>query len=244
MAWHGAGRPEGAQPIIIETKKGFIMAKSKKKEVEKEIRIISIPPLVEKWVTIKVMGITSLIMQAFAESRIKLIESKQQGKVKKPKGPRKPEQEYCESLYWFDKKENRIQPGNDPAKHDGFFGIKAVAFKHAMIRAAKALLKIEMVDNRIRFHVVGNLKGGEFIKIEGKPRFHSSMRRIGQGTWDPVYRAEFVKWAAELKIRYFANSLSEEQIVNLVAHSGFAGVGELRPASRQGTGSNGMYRID
>jgi hypothetical protein len=50
------------------------------------------------------------------------------------------------------------------------------------------------------------------------------------GTADLRYRGEFSPWKATLTVKYNANLMSAEQVVNLFETAGFAvGVGEWRP---------------
>lgn len=68
------------------------------------------------------------------------------------------------------------------------------------------------------------------------------MARIGMGTADLRYRAEFKDWATSLIIKFNANAISISQIVNLFNAGGFAnGVGEWRPAK---DGSYGTFHIE
>lgn len=82
---------------------------------------------------------------------------------------------------------------------------------------------------------------GEFVTIEGTPTMREDMVRIAMGTADIRYRGEFKEWRTTFVIRYNANVLSLEQIVNLFNTGGFGiGVGEWRP---QKDGSFGMFHI-
>ena len=68
------------------------------------------------------------------------------------------------------------------------------------------------------------------------------MVRIGMGVADLRYRGEFKQWSTTLNIRYNANVMSMEQIVNLFNIGGFScGVGEWRPEKG---GSNGMFHVE
>jgi len=82
------------------------------------------------------------------------------------------------------------------------------------------------VAARQAFHV-----DGEYAVIEGdEPTMREDMVRVGMGTADIRYRGEFRNWWTTIDIKYNANVLSAEQILNLMQTAGFAvGVGEWRP---------------
>jgi len=125
------------------------------------------------------------------------------------KAAKDPEQDYLDSLY--------VHP-------EGGYGFPAIAYKAAAIRGAKAL-GMTMTDMRSAFHVLG-----ELVKIDGDPRPREDMVRIGQGTADIRYRAEFPAWSATLTVQYNARAVSAEQIAAMFDAAGFGtGIGEWRP---------------
>ena len=69
----------------------------------------------------------------------------------------------------------------------------------------------------------------------------AAMVKIAMGTADIRYRGEFKEWKASFILRYNANVIGPEQILNLFNTAGFAiGVGEWRP---QRDGSFGMFHV-
>ena len=67
------------------------------------------------------------------------------------------------------------------------------------------------------------------------------MVRVGMGTADIRYRPEFPKWRAEMTLRYNADAISLDQIVNIFNLAGFGvGVGEWRP---ERDGQFGMFHV-
>ena len=92
------------------------------------------------------------------------------------------------------------------------------------------------MEARGAFHIDGDL-----VSIQGKPTMREDMVRIGKGVADIRYRGEFKTWSVRLRIRYNANVLSAEQIINLFETAGFGiGVGEHRP---QKNGQNGLFHV-
>jgi len=83
-----------------------------------------------------------------------------------------------------------------------------------------------MTVARGAFHVEG-----EFVKIDGaEPAMREDMVRVGMGTADIRYRAEFKGWRASVRLAYNKHALSSAQIVNLFNLAGFGvGIGEWRP---------------
>lgn len=159
-------------------------------------------------------------MHAWSDKAKKQMLDKQMKKATQGKDPKDPERDYQESMY-------RLGEG---------YGFPSVAFKAAAVRAG-TYLGHKMTFLRGSFHVQG-----ELTPIEGEPNPREDMVRVGQGTADIRYRAEFQKWVAELKITYNANAISTEQIVSLFQTAGFAvGVGEWRPEKN---GQNGRFEVE
>jgi hypothetical protein len=119
---------------------------------------------------------------------------------------------------------------------DGGYGFPAIAFKAAAVDAATFVDGITKVEMRGAFHI-----NDELVKIEGSPAPREDVVRVGMGTADLRYRAEFKKWKTTLTIRYNSRAISAEQITNMFQNAGFAiGIGEWRP---QKDGRNGMFHV-
>lgn len=182
---------------------------------------ISIPAMNIQAAIITLVGDSPLICHRWSEKAKREMLGKQMKVAKAAKEAKDPERDYLDSLY----------------RHpDGGYGFPAVAFKAAAVDACSHVADITKVEARGAFHVVG-----EFVKIEGAPSPREDMVRIGMGTADIRFRGEFKDWRAEVAVRYNANVLSIDQIVNLFNTAGFAiGVGEWRP---QKDGSFGMFHV-
>ena len=132
---------------------------AKKKETTE---IILIPPLEKGKMIITLVGDTPLIVHAWAEKAKKQILAKQMKKAKQGKEARDPARDYRESLYWLNKKGERIAPKKEePSKH-GNFGFKTIAFKASAVRAANDVGMLMTLARRA-FHILG-----EYVVIEHK----------------------------------------------------------------------------
>jgi hypothetical protein len=184
--------------------------------------VIQLPKLNIQFMTVRLVGDSPLIVHRFSEKSKKQILDKQMKRAKVAKEAKDPTQDYLESLYQHP---------------EGGFGFPAVAFKAAAIDACSHVDGLTKVQARGAFHVMG-----EMAKIEGEPQMREDMVRIAMGTTDIRYRGEFKAWAVTLRLRFNANVLSAEQIVNLFNTAGFAiGVGEWRP---QKDGIYGMFHVE
>lgn len=183
---------------------------------------ITLPKLNIQTIEIGLVGDSALICHAWSSKAKKGMLDKQMKKAKIAKEAKDPEQDFKESLYHL--------PGG---KH----GFPAVAFKSAAVDACSHVEGVTKVEARGAFHIVGDM-----IEIEGKPTMREDMVRIGMGVADIRFRGEFKQWGCTLRVRFNANVLSAEQIVNLFNTAGFAiGVGEWRP---QKDGSFGMFHVE
>jgi len=160
---------------------------------------------------LKVFGTSPLICHKWSDKAKKEMLDKQMGKSK-VKAFKSPEQDYRNSLY---------------ALESGGYGFPAVAFKNAAVRAATSL-DLTMVQARQMFFVLAD--EDDLVRIDGEPVMREDMVRLNGKTADIRYRGEFRQWSAELKIRYNAGIMSDEQVANLFMLAGFSvGIGEWRP---------------
>lgn len=145
---------------------------------------------------------------------------KQTKKASRGREAKDPDQDYQDSLY--------LHP-------DGGYGFPSVAFKAAAVRAG-TYADLKMTFLRGAFHIPG-----EMVKIEGEPTPREDMVRIGMGTADIRYRAEFKQWSARIPVHYNARAITAEQLANLFRIAGFSvGVGEWRP---ERDGSFGRFEV-
>ena len=196
-------------------------------------KAISIPPMNIQELELVLVGDSPLVVHAWSDKAKEMMLAKQMKKAKQAKEAKSPEQDFIDSLYWYGEKPKK------PTMQDvrkGKFGFPAIAFKAAAVDACSHVDGMTKVAARGSFHIDCGL-----IEIVGKPHPREDMVRIGMGVADIRYRAEFTTWRVRLPIRYNANVISAEQIVNLFETAGFGiGVGEHRP---QKNGSWGRFHV-
>lgn len=196
--------------------------------------VIELPKMNIQVMNIRLMGDSPLISHKWSQKAKRQILDKNMKKAKAAKEALDPFFEFCESMYWLSE-----MPAH-PTQTDvdgAAFGFPAVAFKAAAVDACSHVDGITKVEARGAFHIQGDM-----VKIQGAPALREDMVRIGMGTADIRYRGEFKEWSVEFLVRFNANVLSAEQIVNLFNTAGFAiGVGEWRP---QKDGSFGMFHVE
>lgn len=179
--------------------------------VTKKTETIEIPRIEIGYLEILLIGDSPLIMHKWSEKAKKEMLDKQMKVAKKGRDAKDPQRDFEDSIY------------HHP---DGGYGFPSVAFKNAAVSACRFTDGTKMTVARGAFHVEG-----EFVKIEGaEPSPREDMVRVGMGTADIRYRAEFKGWRANVKLSYNKHALSSAQIVNLFNLAGFGvGIGEWRP---------------
>jgi len=211
----------------------------------KEKTEIVIPALKLAFLELHIVGDSPLISHAWSEKAKLMMLQKQQKKATSAKEIRRPAVEFADSLYWLTPKPNLNNLTDEEAQEvlvkiipKSKFGFPTLAFKAAAIDAA---FQQGLVDKKT------TLRGaiqviGEFAEIEGMPTIREDIGRIGMGTADLRYRAEFKNWKTKLKVRYNAGAVSAEQVVNVFNIGGFAnGVGDWRQSK---DGSFGSFHIE
>lgn len=195
--------------------------------------VIELPRLNIDRLTIKLVGDSRLVTHKWSEKAKQMMRDTQQKKAKRGKEAKVPFTDFCGSLYWLTE-----QPA-EPTEADiakARFGFPSIGLKAAAVDACSHIDGVTKVEARGAFHI-----DGEFVTIDGKPVMREDMVRVGMGAADLRYRGEFWPWSITVEIRYNANVLSAEQIVNLFNTAGFAiGIGEHRP---QKDGSWGLFHV-
>lgn len=197
------------------------MATAKKENVG-----IELPALNIQVMDVTLIGDSPLIVHAWSFKAKKEMLDKQTKAAKGAREAKDPRADYEASMYKLS---------------DGGFGFPSVAFKAAAVTAGTSVAGLTKIAARQAFAVIGedvDVKGAfegsvsrvNLARIIGAPQMREDMVRVGMGTADLRYRAEFPTWHTVITVKYNANVLSEAQILNLLNTAGFAvGVGEWRP---------------
>lgn len=189
---------------------------------KKAEQVVELKPINIERAVVELVGDSPLIVHAWSAKAKKEMLDKQMKKAKGPKQAKDPEADYEACFYRL--------PDNSP-------GFPTIAFKGAAVSAAGRFADgMKMTEVRGSFHIEG-----ELVEVEGEPSMREDMVRVGMGTADIRYRPEFKQWKVKLPIRYNADAISLEQIVNLFNMAGFGvGVGEWRPEK---DGLFGMFHV-
>jgi len=197
-------------------------AKTKSKSKAPQEQSVDLPPLDIATMLVDIVGTSPLICHAWSDKARKMMLDKQQKKAKTAKEAKDPEADYLASMY--------IMP------ETGGPGFPCSAFKNAAVDACSHIDGITKVVARGAFHVEGDL-----VPLKGAPRMREDMVRVGMGTADIRYRAEFPEWSCQIVVRFNTSLLSPEQITHLFNVAGFAiGIGDWRP---QKDGNKGMFEV-
>lgn len=217
------------------------------------VPVVQIPTLKLETFKLKIVGDSPLICHAWNQKAKFMILHKQQKKATTGKDIRRPMVDFAESLYWLTEKPDFDGLTDEQAKEiladiipKSKFGFPVIAFKSAALAAGYqqgalaskvGTAALAKTTARGAFHIQD-----EFAVIDGVPTPREDMVRIGMGTADLCYRAEFKSWRTELTITYNTSAISVEQIINLFRLGGFAnGVGDWRPEK---DGSFGTFHIE
>lgn len=181
---------------------------------------------------IPIIGTSPLIVHRWSQKARAELLAPQVTKTRAKKELRDMQAEYEGSLYRFD---------------DGRYGFPSVAFKSAIVAAARLFDGVTMTTLRPALFVNG--EGPErLVELNGEPRLREDIVRVGgkgsgTGTAMTRWRGEFTIWSATLEIVYLPTVLDADSVIALVDASGVSGVGEWRPG-KSDTGSFGTYQLN
>jgi hypothetical protein len=197
-------------------------------------------------VKIAIRGTAPLIVHAWSIKAIRQMLYKQMKISESGKEAKSPQQDFNDSRTFA------AASGKD---RGGWDGMPCTAFKCAFVEAcrqvdglsmtaAQRLIFIEpdgySVDKTLQIPETDHSAAEEaefgnvpIVRIYGEPRMRTDMVRIDQqSTADVRFRAEYREWRATLTVRFNANQISGQQIMNLCALAGMSeGVGEWRPSA-------------
>lgn len=181
-------------------------------------------------IQVRLTGTAPLIVHRFDEKAKQMMLEAQQTKTRAKKEAKDPVAQFEASKYLL------------PDGRDAF---PAVGFKAAIVGAARLFDGISMVQVKQLIRVVG--EGPDQLvplNLEGPSMMREDTVRVGMGTADLRYRAQYFPWSVDLVIQYVPSQISVDSIVSLVDAGGIGGVGEWRPSSPKGaTGSYGTWQV-
>lgn len=184
-----------------------------------------------KVATITIIGSAPLVQNRFA-SRVQIEKDMEKGdKGKAARKGQKPPKDFAEEF--------------NASRHvstDGWDGINASGFRNALIRAC-SLVGIEMTRGKSALFIEADglekTDGTPLVRIYSKkpPEEFRAAVRNKNGAMDIRARPMWREWKCELRIRYDADMISSESVINLVSRAGGqVGVGAGRPFSTMSAG--------
>lgn len=179
---------------------------------------------------IEIKGTAPLIVHRWSEKARQMMLDAQQGK-KSPKAAKDPYEDFLTSQYRFE---------------DGGHGFPVMAFKSATVKGGARVFgkAVKMTELRQVFTFLADgvgVDGTQLARLIGaEPVMREDMVRVGMGTADIRYRAEYRDWSALLRIEYVPSVIDLSSVVALVDAGGTNGVGEWRPEK---SGSYGTYEV-
>lgn len=186
---------------------------------------IIIPELTSKLVEVTVKGITPLLCNRFSEASAAKLVGAQGDAPKLKKEARRPADEFEGSIYRLD---------------GGGYGFPAIAFKRAMVTAAKRFT--DEAGTRIEGIVT---VPGDLLEVRSPSGPIQRMDRVVHGGMTKVtnvaYRSQFTDWEVTVPIVFLDRFLSLSQVLNLVKTAGITvGIGAWRVEKK---GSFGQFGI-
>lgn len=208
--------------------------------VKKETEVITIPAIDIRNATITLKGDSPLIVHKWSEKAKKMMLDKQM-KVATSKGhdAKDPFADFVDTIYFLSGKPESPTPEafEEALSNGARFGFPSVGVKASAVSAGfRAGVTKNLVSMNGAFHI-----DDEYVEIKGVPQIREDMVRVGMGTADIRYRAEFPEWSTTFTVKYNAGVISLAQLCNLFNLGGFAvGIGEWRPEKG---GTYGRYHV-
>lgn len=207
---------------------------------------VNITPLDIRKVNIRIVGDTPLIVHAWSDKAKKMMLDAQMGVTKtKAKEKKDPFADFMDSMYWISKKPSESTPESfaKAVKKGAKWGFPVGAIKQA---ANSAAYRLKWVKNQMELRGTYFLKSeyGDLGEIKGSiPEMREDMVRVGMGTADIRYRAEFKDWYMDFTLEYNASGgMTLEQIINCINAGGYCcGLGEWRPEK---DGDFGRFHVE
>lgn len=190
---------------------------------------IELAPIKRQTLLVQIEGLAPLIVHRFDEKAKKqMLDAQVKTRAKDKRPPQDPTAEYEASRYRIDD------------QRDGF---PAVGFKAAIVGAARLFDGLTLVSLKQSIFVRGE-GSDQLVPIDGQPSMREDVVRVGMGTANLRYRAEYFPWSATLEVVHVPTMISTDSVVALVNAAGLGGVGEWRPSAPKSlTGSYGTFTV-
>ena len=201
---------------------------------------ISLKRIKRSVAVVEIEGTSPLIVHQWSEKAKRMMLDAQQGK-KTPKTAKDPKQDFLDSMYRFEGADRSVTtPMNS-------HGVPTMAFKSATVKGgARAFGKsVKMTELRQSLIFLPDGLGDDGLQltrlvIDEEPTMREDMVRVGMGTADIRYRAEYRKWRAMLRVEFLPGLIDLDSIVALIDAGGSNGVCEWRPEKN---GSFGTFQV-
>lgn len=191
------------------------------------IAAITLQRIERETISVRLNGTAPLIVHRFDEKSKQMMLEAQQSTTRAKKQPKDPVAQFEASRY--------LLP-------DGRHGFPSIAFKLAAVAGARLFEGVSMVQAKSLISTTG--EGPDQLVpliIDGEPIMREDTVRVGMGTADLRYRAQYWPWAVDLLISFAPSQISAESVIALIdAGGGAAGVGEWRPEKG---GNNGTFQV-
>ena len=202
---------------------------------EQEVKVITIPQIELGRLTVKINGVTPLIVNKFRDDSREQIEKKQQKKARVEKAAREPFKEFMGALHVIemgkpDEKAGKIIGGKYGFPSEGLKKSLVVAggrFADETMTVLRGVLNIPLDLIPIKGSDP-EMRPGDFVVLNG-------------GKTSIAYRPMFREWSMDVPVIFMSAMIKEEQILNLFQMAGFAvGIGAWRPEKN---GTFGQFEI-
>lgn len=202
--------------------------KAAPKKADKEKKITIEP---QRWqdASFSIVGIEPLVIHRFSKKAEAIIREKHATGQQSRKGSTRAPKDF-DALYH----------GAMFKSPQGWYGINAMSFKHAMVDAC-VTAGFHKSKAKTLVHVVADghdsIDGQPLIRItKGAPRKLEGITRLPNGQPDIRVRAMWEKWAATVRVRFDPEWFSLSDVANLLMRAGNGGVGEGRNSSKKSVG--------
>lgn len=189
---------------------------------------------------VEIEGTAPLLVHQWSEKAKRMMLDAQQGR-KNPKTAKDPKQDFLDSMYRFEGTDRSVT--SPLSSH----GVPTMAFKAATVKGGgRAFGKaVKMTELRQSLIFVPDGLGDDGLQltrlaVDDEPTLREDMVRVGMGTADLRYRAEYRKWNTTLRVEFMPGLIDLNSIVALIDAGGSNGVGEWRPEKN---GAFGTYRV-